>query len=354
MRTPSFFYYFYTKYQKNANIMPFELNGTIGDKTYTDQQVSAQVLIDAFKLKEQLSDKKKVVAFDMGDTFKSNTGGREQQAAAFTLPNVFTVQHEGNSLQIRYYERISMKNIANGQLKQYFPEKLIFDGSTVSAHKTKDLEKVVFFLLHPRNRSSAVYVPGEKWYFSTRNDEKSATNSLDFQMLELEFKQEILKGDIAKIRNRATGMKMGNLSELTDNEVRTLLISQYESARKKGRNVEESEKLGLQFIQTFNEYTSQIRGSMYKAIELGIIYGYPDVKSGKYLYRWENVTAASKMKGENILECPKGANSEDTLYLHLVENIDTIGKTLTLQIAEIEAKRTEPKDTKPALKEVKK
>ena len=332
----------------------FLITGYLGDKSYDDDSITTKELIDAFGIDKQLEKAKETVVFDIGSIYKAERSVRgqvrSQTASAVTIPNTFSTKWKGSVVQITYYERKQTKKIGGQNQVEYLPRKTFFSGEVLALQKEKNLEKIVFLMIHPSNLESPLYQPGKIHHLSTRKEQEIALTSVAFQKIELKFKTEILSDDhVEEMLLRAESLKFGNLDKYTADEVRNLILNRYDKIKASARSLQDQQKAAKQFIEKYYEHVSEVRGTIIKAKRLGVLYGYVNGSTGKYVWQWANVSADSGLKDTIILEVPKGRNPEESLYIHASSNIETFYPTVKHQVSEQEAAATvaETKKTPP-------
>lgn len=157
--------------------MPFLVNGQINGSDYEDAQVTASKMSTIFpEIKQYLEGESAVISFSPKNVKK--VGGNIITPLSFTSATYFNGTYKGNAVSVRYFES---KTKRRGET-QYLPSTLtiLYRQQSQVFMKERNLDKLIFFLLHPLNKNSPMAKPNRdliQVYNSQMAAKEAAENS---------------------------------------------------------------------------------------------------------------------------------------------------------------------------------
>lgn len=130
----------------------------------------------------------------------------------------------GSYLDVRIATSKEKENDSPNARTIYKPHQVWFEGRYKSG---TDPQEFIWLLINPDNEDSPFRKEGSRWRYRFVNAEKSATNKI--KMIELTTKATaLIVGEhaltISQLRQIAKGMNLGNVNDLTGDQVRELLL----------------------------------------------------------------------------------------------------------------------------------
>lgn len=244
----------------------FELTGTVKGTTYNQEPMSADQLIDLFDLEIDWNGKKKLMQFELHSSQKKYD--RWNKLVAFQhakmLRSLITGVHHGNSVNIQYYRRKTVKRENGVNVPSYTPHHLEYAGNDLAfvldqAESTADKELMVFFMLSTKCADSPIQGQYPEKYFQINDTVAKAEKEVAEYTRMYEVQSVIMnpEADIHLLRTKAAGMGISE-STMEDVEVRAALMN-------RARADIES------FWKQYDSVKTSFRGMLTRAIDMGII-----------------------------------------------------------------------------------
>lgn len=245
------------------------VTGFLGDEYCDQKAVKPERLIEFFGLPIDLNSRKPRVVFRMVDSLikKDRLNGGTKNPAGWYSRTVINGEFQGQSLTIQYADKKVVKG--NGPTREtvYEPHLLPFIGKAVPffahAKDMKDLEKVVFYMLHPKCEGSPLAGSEARNKMIKLDDSvKEAANKVSSLKSFMDVYNQVLNMPISELRTKLAGLKKGlNVESLEDVEVEAM-VSEMMQANPSD------------FLNKWNSHTVTFEGIMNRAIQLGAIEQY--------------------------------------------------------------------------------
>lgn len=275
----------------------FELSGNINGTTYDKTTVSADQLVDMFKLGLKRS------GYFMVSDLK-----KRKEPKIFRLTPVIRGNYNGNSVEVRYY---TAKNVKE-KVTNYVPVRMIHNAGDYNISLEKDFEIAVYFALSTKTKGSPIRsttVP----FFYVRNKQAEAQMQLD-RIREID-RIKVVIGELPDedIRVIAKGLTIKDVvipssKNISVQELRLALIQAATAYPK-------------QFAEQFTSKLIRLRGMIRRAIDMGIITTSKHQITGVLSYVFAK-------NNELICEVPNGINNAEDFLITYMSNIDLVAQYL--------------------------
>lgn len=311
--------------------MPILITGAIKGTYHENKGMDVKELIETFKLKEILDALPDRVTFKLPE---KKIKGDKHPSSTSIMCN-FQSQFEGNSITMRYYKTSFVKSKDE---VDYTPRKVLISGVSITYDKKKDLDLVVFMLLHPQCKDSPLYDMGKAAKFTLHQPKKEAKTYMEFATLQINFYSTIKELSVESLRVRAYSLNIGVKAQQNKDEISTSILRAYENAMRKGENT------ARKFIQDFNNATSNTKGLVMEAIATGLMEKGFEHSTGRSLWKWS--ANVPDKKGQTIMVVPKDHRPEDALIEHASANQDTFVPALRAYLKQENAPAAAQTETK--------
>lgn len=281
----------------------FIITGRFNGETVEDKLVSADELIDYFKLPIKGKQRAAFRLDEESPGIIAVRGGRKSFAHMRTVQCLINgIGPDGNSYTIQYYRtktnRPATKNTPG--YTDYQPKKLPFKGREASFDLVRQKEEAVLFCLTPMNGDSP-FNNNSLSHFRFYDREAVAQSRLNEGMLYETVRDLILHGDDDKIMRIAKGIKIGRLM-IPANETRTAVeakVALIEMAKKHTKAV----------AAAINDDSTFTRGLVNDAVESHVI---KLISAGGNARAW-----VWSEGGTQIMRVSKQQNPREALYDHV-------------------------------------
>ena len=288
------------------------LEGTFKGQVFERKKVSAQMLIQEFGLQAMLDVNKKVV-FNLPKKASKTMKGSSPHPVKFGILTTFSAVKDGNTFKLTYADREIIGNANGKMVAKYNPPKYYFENGTSIVDQDKDIDLIVFLMLHPNNTLSPLYRKGSEQMFSTYNPDTEANKSYDLLTQQAEIYEQITKGDLEELSIRAKGLGIRiNPRQNQGRNLRSALFQSYQKALEAKRFKEWKGKFGAA--------TTFFDGLVEDMIAYRIIEQSVNQRTGKAV--WSFGLTAGSDAGTKICEIPKDQKPKDALKVYLNTNID--------------------------------
>jgi hypothetical protein len=327
--------------------MPFIIDGTLGGKTYTKQQISVNALIEIFEL-DKIVNKRKTITFEQVMGVTKDQYGKIEKSATFEVRTLFQGDYEGCQISLQYY--VSVQPDGKTRRDNYRPHIITFARPFLPFEISKDKEKIVFFMLHPRNSQSPLYIKGQRIDFKTMDKALDSKQLLERERAIHSLKETILNGDIAMLRNRLKGMGTGGVDTMDEDIVRTTVRELLRSAERAGNAAIDN------FMSIMNAPGTQLNGEIQDAISHNIIIAKPNPNNPRRIdWHWSLNAPAAYQKSGVIYSCntDNGVDNKAELVGYLQDHIDSFGMKLrTALTTYLASKNTDTNSATAKTKEI--
>lgn len=203
------------------------LTGFVKDRLFEETPVKPQELIELFNLPLDLNSRKPRVVMKLTDRYvkPDRLNGGVKFPAGWQALTVVNGEFEGNSVTVRYATSKTQKGTGANRETIYQPRYITFTGRAnaylASEKEPKDLEKVVFLMLHPKNADSPIRgKEANDKRIRLDNAVKDAANKVASIKNFVEVYNEILGLDESTLRVKLAGIRKGlNVDSLEKDEV---------------------------------------------------------------------------------------------------------------------------------------
>ena len=276
----------------------FLVTGTFGDKYVVNKDMTAKELADLFNLDLSGSIEFEYTAKRKVRDRLNNTDKKPRRL----MPGpIITGNYNGAMVTIEHYA--GKTTLAEGKII-YRRDRMIFrEGTTTAA---ENIDKLVYFMLHPWNESSPIQGRSAAKYFYVRNRAEESKVKMGLYERISSVREEILamakdRSKMHLLRRKAKGLLIGRqriqiATHASDSEIAVMLI-------------EMMEKHKSEFLEAWDSPDTTIRGLIQTAIDRNII-----------VLRRVGENNAAYM-GQNILcRYSAGADPLTALTNHLLNN----------------------------------
>ena len=305
--------------------MPLLIDGEIGDKTYTNQKITAKELIAIFELQDVF--KKKVIRFQKTNGIVKNSYGEIQKGPVMTsIPTYFDANYQGKSITIRYYKN-QVRDPKSPNSMKYLPNRLDWRGSDKTINPSETTEIALFYYLHRVNESSPLHAEGTRHLFKTMDVSKESLAVLLKEKESFNIKNEIISGDIKILRMRLKGLNEPDVDSMEDDVVRANLLSKY-------RFAERNQQLN-QFVDNLQGNGTILYGMIIDAIDTNVIkLQRSTTNTKKMVWKWGE-SSSKKRIGTDILDVVAShqQDAKTQLVNYLESHPDTFGDALKSELS---------------------
>ena len=289
------------------------LNGIVGGNKYEDELVSADKLIDLFKLKDKFTKSKSVIRFDLHQNMTVKKDGEvfhPQQISILCLTNG---TYEGDQFELQYYKTRTRKDMGTKGKADYMyaPRKIQFQGNTLAVNTENDKEMAVFLMLHTQCETSPVRKRGSRMVFTLHDPHAKALEQQKSMMAALNIYNSIANDNIESLRLIAQGMRLGNFTDKSASIVRAALFQKFEEMKAAGKMDE--------FIEKYESKVSTFQGIVLDAVHRGILMQVPE--KGFFVYKWGVNTNKA---GQLLYTVPKNQTPIESLIEFSIDNYETV------------------------------
>jgi len=284
------------------------INGNINGKSYSDQMVSADEVLEIFKLKEEFARLGKVLRFDLDESKLKKAGGEilhpQQEAIMCTTNGTIN----GDNFELIYFKtrtRISSPSKGTGVEYNLNPRKILIVGMSHMVNLMDNKEMGVFMYLHQSCVESPVRHIGSRVIYTVHDSERKSKEAFKKNRLIMDVYEELMKGNIMDLRLKAQGLRLGNMTKKEDDIVRMELVAHFEKMKQQGKM--------NKFIEEFNAPYSMFTGLVMEAINRAILQ--QKQGKGRFEYVWGPGT---DMEGNVACVVPAGEQPVEALikYAH--------------------------------------
>lgn len=296
------------------------LNGTVGNETFTDKQISATELIKLFKLEDTMKRLDRTLVFQVVDRKVKKKDGQTQfpERTAIMCTTHGTI--EGERFELSYFRQRTRKQNKSGiQVYDLLPRKIYIEGFSLPVNSKQDLELAVFLFLHSSNETSPTREVSSRSNFKLHDAAAMSDKVMRDSRMTFEITNKILNDDINVLRLKAQGLRLGNFTDKSEMDVRSALLNKFNEERMKGKLAK--------FIDEFNAPTSQFTGMLLEAISRAIIVSRAD--KGYFVYQWGS---KAKEAGKTICKVAKGEQPLEYLIRFATNNYEVFLKSIEAEI----------------------
>lgn len=244
-----------------------------------DKQVTAEFLIDHFGLSVDMT---RNVEFRLADQHISVRNGQERFSVRRTIPTLISGVWKNESYRIRYAEnKVDKRNENGGYIAKYTPRRIFFEGKAKLLDPQRELEQIVYIMLHSSHYESPFRRESDDYFFVTHDAEGFAKQQIRSHSAQLELEREIIQAeDGEKMMALARGIMVQANSQkhrIPVNETKT----DFEARNALLRLLR---KFPAQFESAFRDNTTWIRGVVGRSVDQGIYKFQPSGNgSGKWV-----------------------------------------------------------------------
>lgn len=269
------------------------LNGYVKGKMFNNEQVPAETLIELFDLPVDLHSRKPRMVLTLTQRYiqRDRLNGGEKFSSGHFLTTAIDGEYDGNIINVQYAER-KIQRPGPIPSVEYQPRHIPFIGKSnayaATRKEPKDLEKLVFMLLHPKCQNSPLSGPAasDKKYQIDDAVTKAAKVVTNVQSF-MEVYNQVLTAPISVMRTKLAGIKRMNVEPLEDTEVQAQIFTMMQ-------NDPEG------FYKKWSMHTTSFEGLINRAINLAVVekYGVGNGQAWRF----------SKTASEKFLESPTPIN----------------------------------------------
>jgi hypothetical protein len=249
--------------------------------------------------------------FEMSDRLKKRDylNGGHRHPNQIMCPTEFTGIHDGIDVTIRYYQRTRIRKTNGVSETEYMPARIGMNADKKLMDTKGSLEEYVFMYLHPYNEDSPLRSRNSKSRWKLRDEVKEAQES-NKRTQDLMFcLDQIYNVDIVRVRQKAKGLKVGNVDKLEDAELRLKLE-------------ELANKNPGQFREIWEDTATMYRALCQAAIDRRIIMKKPI--SGQDYWFWNEDAG-----GEKLCIIPATSHDDfEVLLQFAADNFSTVMKRI--------------------------
>ena len=289
------------------------LNGIVGGNKYEDELISADELIDLFKLKDKFKKTNTVMRFDLHSNMTVKKDGEVFHPQQISILCQTSGAYEGNQFELQYYKTRTRKDMGNKGIAEYMytPRKILFQGNTLAVNTENDKELAVFLLLHTQCETSPVRKRGSRVVYLLHDPHAAALEQQKSMMAALNIYNSIANDNVESLRLIAQGMRLGNFTDKSASIVRASLFQRFEEMKAAGKME--------QFIEMYESKVSTFQGIVLDAVHRAILTQIPE--KGFFVYKWGVNTAKA---GQVLYTVPKGQTPIEALIEFAIDNYETV------------------------------
>lgn len=313
------------------------VTGKIQDVFYEAAVVSPDVLMQAYGIPSFKNSHGMFWAeFRLPEArVKHDRMGNKIHPKGYILQSAYDLITPEGAVRIQYATSSRMVNGelvysvgSDNEMREFFGEAMIFT-------KSSDLEKYVWYYLHPRNATSP-FASRNKPKFVYFNREAEANARVKEQQALMEVYAAINNASMESLRKRMRAIRFSHLGSavtmrdplvLTDAEVQYDFVSYLN-------------KYGKAFVAAWYDSENSLEGSLLEAIDLGIIQ--KNIAGRTTSWIWSD-------NGEPIDVVRKGEDPFQKLMAAFQENYTEHGARLTLALSRVKLKDQKVVIKKPTL-----
>lgn len=275
----------------------FQLTGTVGGKTYEENDISAKELLGIFSIDENIFSGRVNFKLHKSMVKKDRLTGAEKFNRKRSYKTTIEGTHKGHSIFVRYY---SQKVRKSKDEISYKPERLYCKGKKFSKDSSRQFEEAVFFYIHPSNAKSPLRRDRQRISYIHFDPKLDAVATLALMATEDEIKREILAMDDYSALRVAKGITVKSQS---------IQISAYTSAEEaKLSLVKLLQKNPSEFEKSYRSIRTIVVGMVKDAIDRGFVYNKINTQ-GMHVWYWSGTEDA-------ICTVQRGVAQIDGLILH--------------------------------------
>lgn len=289
------------------------INGIVGGNKYEDELISADELIDLFKVRDKFKKSNTVMRFDLHKNMTVKKNGEVFHPQQIAILCLTSGSFEGNQFELQYYKTRTRKDMGSKGKAEYMfsPRKIHFQGNTLAVNQENDKELAVFLLLHNQCETSPIRKKGSRVVFLLHDPHAKASEQQKKMMAALNVYNSIANDNIESLRLIAQGMRLGNFTDKSAAIVRAALFQRFEEMKASGKME--------QFIEKYESKVSTFQGIILDAVHRGILTQNPE--KGFFVYKWGVNTAKA---GQVLYTVPKGQTPIEALITFAVDNYETV------------------------------
>lgn len=265
-----------------------EITGSIGDKTYNAEPVSAKFLMETYNIPP--IDKYAEFRVTPERMKVDHINGGFQVPPSTGLPTVANINITGKSISLRW---CSTRTPGPNGAVEYAPRRLSDLRGQMVAFTDKneeEVEKYVYFYLHPLNASSPAHREGrEAFYFLYDRTGEADKLAATYTMLS-DLGKEIMTIPEARLRIKASGLFYRNSGG-------NVMVDATKAVELNELRVRLSELLHADktlFADAWRNEENALRGTIKYAIEKGILVGVNNPSQGT-TWKWSNAEGGGEV-----------------------------------------------------------
>lgn len=295
----------------------FELTGQVGKKNFTETQVSAQQLINDFKLTLPEGD---IVVFKLGPQYikKDNLNNMTRHLIGINMKPFIAGTFDGGSVNLRFFDQ----KIPKGQgMFKYTPSRVrAIRGIETILRKDRDMELIVFLLLYKGCDQSPLRRPGEMVEYELFDSEKASLKELEFYETKHAMQEEIMKASDQRIKNKVKGItiksyKIPHTSTDTISSMRSRLMQALDMH-------------GKDFISAWNDTGQELKGFIADCFDKGIVVVEPT--GNGQIIKW----GKDHYQGQQILSVGRNKTPQDALMQFAYDNYESFMRMINKAMTE--------------------
>lgn len=283
-----------------------ELTGHIKGKSYNEDLVSADDLIDIFDI--TLPKKTDVIRYSLvkssGTIRMNRADGKETYAGAHLLTTFINGFYNGESVQLRYYNSKIPQGVGNPV--KYVPRKIEFTGKSQAFSLSRQKEQAVFTYMFKWCEQSPLREPHSEKVYTLRDLSKENAKNLIQQELLQEVRMAILAMSDETAIDIGRGFRTGNIY------IEDAYLGDGASA--KVALLEQADRFLPEVHAAIHSQKVMIRGGIETAIKNGTIIP-KEGKSGASMWHYSSMFAG----GEQICQVLPGHNPKETLATYMMQ-----------------------------------
>ena len=295
------------------------LNGSVYGKSYSDQTVTAEELLEIFQLKDKFKRLGTVLRFDLDESMMRKSGGEILHPQQVGLMCITSGSYEGDNFELIYFKTRVRKEAPTGTYYDFKPRKVYISGVSHAVNVKENKELAVYMFLHQNCMNSPTRKPGSRVIYKVHDAEEKSKEAYKKNKTIMGIYEELMTDDVDVLRLKAQGLKLGNMSHRTDEEVRMVIVEHFEKMRSQGKM--------NKFVEQFNSPYSMFTGLIMEAIQRNILVQTPN--RGFFDYKWGPGT---DLEGRVACTVPKGETPIEALIQYAQGNYEYFLTTIEKEI----------------------